>query len=74
VASIVDRAISPPTAALVAATIRQVGVGRVLYGTDAAQGDNLRPREAWAAFLQLPLAPAGFAHIAANVPPYFPEP
>jgi len=29
---------------------------------------------AWAAFLRLPPAPAEFAHIAANVPPYFPEP
>jgi predicted TIM-barrel fold metal-dependent hydrolase len=74
VASIVDRDISPATAALVVSAIRQVGVGRVLYGTDAAQGRNLRPREAWAAFLRLPLAPAEFAHIAANVPPYFPDP
>jgi len=46
----------------------------VLYGTDSAQGANLRPREAWAAFRKLPLSPAEFAHIAANVPPYFPEP
>lgn len=74
VASIVDRDISPATAAQVAAIIRRVGVGRVLYGTDAAQGANLRPREAWAAFLRLPLAPSEFAHIAANVPPYFPAP
>jgi hypothetical protein len=39
-----------------------------------AQGSNLRPRESWAAFQKLPLSPAEFAHIAANVPPYFPEP
>jgi predicted TIM-barrel fold metal-dependent hydrolase len=74
VASIVDRAIRPETAALIVKLIRQVGVGRVLYGTDSAQGDNLRPRESWAAFRMLPLSPAEFAHIAANVPPYFPEP
>ena len=74
VASIVDRDIRPDTAALVAKRIRQVGVGRVLYGTDSAQGANLRPREAWAAFRKLPLSPAEFAHIAANVPPYFPDP
>lgn len=74
VASIVDRDIKPETAARVVKFIRQVGVGRVLYGTDSAQGANLRPREAWAAFQKLPLAPAEFAHIAANVPPYFPEP
>ncbi|MCS0633789.1 amidohydrolase family protein [Telluria mixta] len=74
VASIVDRDIKPETAALVVKRIRQVGVGRVLYGTDSAQGANLRPRESWAAFRKLPLSPAEFAHIAANVPPYFPEP
>jgi predicted TIM-barrel fold metal-dependent hydrolase len=74
VASIVDRDIKPETAALVVKFIRQVGVGRVLYGTDSAQGANLRPRDAWAAFRKLPLSPAEFAHIAANVPPYFPEP
>jgi predicted TIM-barrel fold metal-dependent hydrolase len=73
-ASIVDRDIRPETAAVVVKFIRQVGVGRVLYGTDSAQGANLRPRESWAAFQQLPLSPAELAHIAANVPPYFPEP
>jgi predicted TIM-barrel fold metal-dependent hydrolase len=74
VASIVDRDIRPETAALVVKFIRQVGVGRVLYGTDSAQGANLRPRESWAAFRRLPLSPAEFAHIAANVPPYFTDP
>ena len=44
VASIVDRGIQPGLAQLVADTIRQVGTGRVLYGTDSAQGGNLRPR------------------------------
>ncbi|MGO4475318.1 amidohydrolase family protein [Massilia sp. 2TAF26] len=71
IASIVDRDISPELAQLVADTIRQVGPGRVLYGTDAAQGANLRPRESWAAFRKLPLTDAEFAQIAANVPPYF---
>lgn len=74
VASIVDRDIDPATAALLVKYIRQVGVGHVLYGTDSAQGANLRPRESWAAFRKLPLSPAEFAHIAANVPPYFPDP
>jgi predicted TIM-barrel fold metal-dependent hydrolase len=71
VASIVDRDIRPQLAQLVADTIRQVGPGRVLYGTDAAQGANLRPRESWAAFGKLPLTDAEFAQIAGNVPPYF---
>jgi hypothetical protein len=51
--------------------IRQVGTGRVLYGTDSAQGGNLRPRESWAAFLALPLTRDEFAQIANKVPPYF---
>jgi predicted TIM-barrel fold metal-dependent hydrolase len=71
VASIADRDIKPGLAKLVAETIRQVGTGRVLYGTDSAQGANLRPREAWEAFRRLPLTEAEFAQIAANAPPYF---
>jgi predicted TIM-barrel fold metal-dependent hydrolase len=71
VASIVDRDITPELAKLVAGTIRQVGTGRVLYGTDSAQGGNLRPRESWEAFSALPLTQDEFAQIANNVPPYF---
>jgi predicted TIM-barrel fold metal-dependent hydrolase len=71
VASIVDRGITRDTAQRVANAIRQVGVDRVLYGTDAAVGDNLRPRESWAAFRRLPLTEAEFTQISANVPPYF---
>lgn len=71
VASIVDRGIKPDVAKLVAETIRQVGTAKVLYGTDSAQGGNLRPRESWAAFRKLPLSEAEFARIAGNVPPYF---
>jgi predicted TIM-barrel fold metal-dependent hydrolase len=55
----------------VADTIRQVGTDKLLYGTDSAQGGNLRPRESWAAFRKLPLTEAEFARIAGNVPPYF---
>lgn len=72
VASIADRALTPEAAALMAKRIRQIGVGRVLYGTDAAQGGNLRPVDAWAAFRRLPLSEDEFARIAGNVPPYWP--
>src|SRR5947199_312218 len=51
--------------------IHQVGVKRVLYGSDAAAGTNLRPRESWAAFRRLPLREDEFAQIAANLAPYF---
>jgi len=71
VASVVTHDIAPADAAEVAQRIRQIGVARVLYGTDSAQGANLRPREAWAAFLRLPLGEAEFRQIAQNVPPYF---
>ena len=71
VTSVVAQDISPATAALVARRIRQVGVDRVLYGSDAAFGDNLRPRESWAAFRKLPLTEKEFGTIAGNVAPYF---
>lgn len=70
VASVVDLNISPANAALVVRRIRQVGVGRILYGSDAAVGDNLPPREGWAAFRRLPLTEEEFARIAGNVAPY----
>lgn len=71
VASIADRGLTPDAAALMAQRIRQIGVERVLYGSDSAQGGNLRPREAWAAFRRLPLTEEEFAQIARNLPPYF---
>lgn len=70
VASIADRDITPEAAAPLVKRIRQVGVSRVLYGSDSAQGDNLRPVDAWAAFRRLPLTDAEFRKIALNVPPY----
>jgi hypothetical protein len=71
VATVVDENISAANAELVTRRIRQVGVERVLYGSDAALGDNLRPREGWAAFRQLPLTAEEFAQIRNNVAPYF---
>lgn len=71
VTTVVNREISPENAALVARRIRQVGVGRILYGSDAAVGDNLRPRESWDAFRRLPLTDQEFRTIAANEAPYF---
>jgi predicted TIM-barrel fold metal-dependent hydrolase len=53
-------------ATLAAARIRQLGIKRVLYGTDAASAPNPRPREGWAAFRKLPLSDAEFRTIANN--------
>jgi predicted TIM-barrel fold metal-dependent hydrolase len=57
-------------AAMIAGRIRQLGVPRILYGSDAATAGNLTPREGWAAFRKLPLTDAEFRTIASNVPPY----
>jgi predicted TIM-barrel fold metal-dependent hydrolase len=50
--------------------LRQVGMERVLYGSDAAIGADIRPRDAWAAFRTLPLTDAEAARVAKNVMPY----
>ena len=55
---------------LIATRIRQLGVGHILYGSDGYGGGNLAPREAWAAFLQLPLSDDEFRMIANNIAPY----
>jgi len=70
VASIVDAEMSPMLAETVAGFVRAVGPARVLFGSDAAVGANLRPAEAWAAFRRLPLTRDELAVIAANVAPY----
>jgi predicted TIM-barrel fold metal-dependent hydrolase len=57
-------------AALIARRVRQLGVERVLFGSDAATPPNLAPREAWAAFRRLPLTEAEFTTIANNVAPW----
>jgi uncharacterized protein len=62
---------STAEASLVVRRIRQVGVDRILYGSDAAAGGNLPPREGWAAFRRLPLTAAEFDTMASNVAPYF---
>jgi predicted TIM-barrel fold metal-dependent hydrolase len=70
VATIADLNISAANAALAVKRIRQVGVERILYGSDAAAAGNLRPREGWAAFRRLPLTEAEFETIARNEAPY----
>ncbi|MEJ7607652.1 MAG: hypothetical protein WKF37_15615 [Bryobacteraceae bacterium] len=40
---------------LIATRIRQLGVGRILYGSDGAGQGNLTPSQAWAMFRRLPL-------------------
>jgi predicted TIM-barrel fold metal-dependent hydrolase len=59
----------PEQATRIAGQIRQVGVQRVLYGSDAATPTNL-PKDGWAWFRKLPLSETEFQTIAGNVPPY----
>jgi predicted TIM-barrel fold metal-dependent hydrolase len=70
VASIAQNDTTREAAALLVKRLRQIGLNRILYGTDSAQGDNLRPREAWAAFRKLPLTEAEFGQVAENMAPY----
>jgi predicted TIM-barrel fold metal-dependent hydrolase len=58
--------------ALVARRIRELGVERVLYGSDGsdAEGNGPTPRKGWAAFRMLPLLEEEFRAIAGNVAPY----
>lgn len=70
VTSVVTADISPENARLVAARLREVGLSRVLYGSDAFFGDNPAPREGWAVFRKLPLTERELRTIAGNVAPY----
>ena len=54
---------------LIATRVRQLGLGRVLYGSDGAVPGNT-PREHWTRFRQLPLSDAEFRAIEGNIVPY----
>ena len=54
----------------IAARIRQIGVERVVYGSDAAASPLAYPKAGWAAFQRVPLTTAEFRVIATNVTPY----
>jgi predicted TIM-barrel fold metal-dependent hydrolase len=70
VTSVVIAGIGPSKARLIAMRIRQIGLRRVLYGSDAHGGGNPAPREGWAAFRELPLTQVEFRTIAGNIAPY----
>lgn len=61
---------TPDEAAMFVSRIRQVGMQRILFGSDAVSAGNPPPREQWAAFRKLPLTDAEFRTIATNVAPY----
>jgi predicted TIM-barrel fold metal-dependent hydrolase len=55
--------------ALVASRLRQLGLERILFGSDGAQRGN-SPAKSWASFRELPLSETEFQTVAANVAPY----
>ena len=70
VTTITAGANSAATSALIVKRIRQIGVKRILYGTDAAVGGNPKPSDAWEMFCQLALSDDELKRIARNVAPY----
>jgi predicted TIM-barrel fold metal-dependent hydrolase len=54
-----------------ATLLRQIGVGRILYGSDGPMFGNVQPSEAWGAFRrEMPLTGEEFISIANNIAPY----
>ena len=70
-AGIMDSSVTKAQAATIVRRIRQVGVERILYGSDAAVSPEREPRAGWAALRRLPLTAAEFDRIARYVAPYF---
>lgn len=67
---VVRPGMSPDQLHHIAERIRKIGVGRVLYGSDAATNPLAYPKAGWAAFRRLPLSDAEFRVIVNNVAPY----
>lgn len=64
-------ATTPGNAALVAQRMRQIGLDRIVYGSDAAFDGHPDPQASWLAFRErIPLTDAEFETIARNVAPY----
>jgi predicted TIM-barrel fold metal-dependent hydrolase len=56
--------------ALIAERIREVGVERILWGSDGAFGAGMTPEQALRAFQELPLSKREFETIDTNLTPY----
>ena len=69
-ASFARPGLSPADARRLVQRLRQVGMGRVLYGSETAVGAEVPPQVAWAAFRSLPFTDAEAARVASNVMPY----
>lgn len=69
ISGMVGRELPDDRAALIARRVRQLGLDRVLFGSDGAVPGN-SPREAWANLRKVPLSDDEFHRIANNVAPY----
>jgi len=67
---VVRSSMSPGELQKIASRIRQIGVERVLYGSDAPASPLVYPKAGWAAFTRLPLTSDEFRVIANNITPY----
>jgi uncharacterized protein len=70
VASVAHPSNTPERSALLVKRLRQIGVRRIVYGTDLALGGNLAPRESWAELTKLTLTKKELKTIAKNQAPY----
>lgn len=71
VASVATHETTPQNGELIARRIRELGVHRILFGTDLTIRGNPPPDESWKIFqAKVPLTAAELRTIAANVPPY----
>ena len=61
---------SPEAPAKVVARMRQIGLGRILYGSDGPVAESASPLDSWKQTRTLPLTEDEFRIIAGNVAPY----
>ena len=61
-----------PYAERIAGRLRQIGLSRILYGSDGAGDAESAPSRRLDAFWQLPLTASEFRTIAGNIAPYLP--
>lgn len=73
VASVVRAELAAADARRLVRRLRQAGLERVLYGSDAAFGGAAHGADHWAAFRRLPLTEAEAARVARNLAPYLQE-
>ncbi|CAA9313707.1 MAG: hypothetical protein AVDCRST_MAG71-874 [uncultured Lysobacter sp.] len=66
---------STETAALLVQRMRQIGLDRIVYGSDGAFDGHPDPQASWQMFRkQLPFTDAEFERIARNIAPYLADP